>query len=728
MSRRSPGFLTNLKIRAKLILAFLGLSLLIGISGASGLFFVERIGASVSLFGDVTSPMLGHTLQLVDNAQRMRAAALDGMKGATAADASKKELAALDATARQGIAGLRRLSTQAGLLVQIDDIERRQQQFAQGFQDLLATHARERAAEAKTRGLIAQFAAARREFDALLVATAAESEAKIVESEDRAKIDVQTGKATVEDLGNLISHTLTETFPLLQGVNKLMRDGVKLEETTISYVNTTQAADLGAIEKHAQGLFQSATGATRRIASRMRTNDGKQQVAKIIELLGKLEKLLLTDAGIFAAHREAVAAGAQAATQQQASVASETAYIGTLEAARNTVEQRNGTAKTVADQAVSQALPIIGIVVIAGMLIGLAISLIFSNRLVGPVRRLTDAMARLAAGRLDTAVPDRGRADEVGDMAAALQVFKDNALETQRLVEEREREQSVREQRSQRVAELCANHEKSITGLLNALHRAVSDMRVTSETMSSIIGETGQQANVVVAAADGAATNVHSVAAATAELSASVDDINQRVSHSARIAKKAAEEAMRTDEMVNALNGTATEIGDVLRMIHDIASQTNLLALNATIEAARAGEAGRGFAVVANEVKSLAGQTAKATDEIAERITAIQNATGQVVGAISGIKATIDEMQEISNAVAATIDSQGAATQQIANNTHEVANATAEVRANVGGVSDSVGRTGEAAERVVDAAVELNRQAETLRSEVDGFLNNIRAA
>ena len=240
MPRFNVPRLKTLRICAKLILAFLGLSALIGICGASGLFFVQQIGTSVSVFADVTSPMLGHTLQLVDNAQRMRAAFLDAMK--RGGDGAQKQLADIESDARRSIDALRELSTRADLSVNIGAIEGRQREFAQGFQAMLATTARERAAEAKTKALVEQFAVARREFDAKLVAVANESEVKIVESEDRAKTEVQTGKATVEDLGELISQTFTETFPLLQGVNKLMRDGVKLEETTTSYVSTTQRA------------------------------------------------------------------------------------------------------------------------------------------------------------------------------------------------------------------------------------------------------------------------------------------------------------------------------------------------------------------------------------------------------------------------------------------------------------------------------------------------------
>jgi methyl-accepting chemotaxis protein len=313
-------------------------------------------------------------------------------------------------------------------------------------------------------------------------------------------------------------------------------------------------------------------------------------------------------------------------------------------------------------------------------------------------------------------------------MAGALQVFKDNALESRRLVEEREAEQAVKTQRAQRMAELCVAHDRAVTGMLDALNRAAGDMRATSETMSAIVAETSDQSTAMAAAAGQAASNVQTVATATEELSSSVAEINQRATHSAQIANKAAEEAMRADSVVQNLHGTASEIGQVLRMIQDIANQTNLLALNATIEAARAGEAGRGFAVVAAEVKSLAGQTAKATGDIGGRIDAIQGATGQVVDAIKEIRTTIDEMREISNFVATTMDNQGAATRDIALNTQQVASGTAEMTANTEAVRESMLATGSAADQVVDAAIELKQQAEALRTEIGRFLDDIRAA
>ncbi len=723
-----PAGIAGTSLKAKVVLGFLGLSLLVGICGVTGLFFVQRIGATVAFFSDVTSPLLTHSMSVVDNAQRTRAAFLEGLTRGQNADDIGKDLAGLDEAARKRLDDLRALSQRAGIAARVGEVEQRQREFIEILKAMLEAQFRGRTAEILTQQRLMKFETERRSLDGLLSTLATQAETRMAESEDKAKIQVQTGAATVEWLGDLFSQTMNETLPLLQGVYKLMRDSAKLQELAKSYSNQRTASGLSPLEQEAKATLRAAVMATRKFSGRLRSAEGKTQVANVVQAINTIEGALVGNEGLFAAHRENLETRTQLSKLTENLAAAENAYVALLADVQKAVENLNEQAKAEALEGVARALSVIGAVVGAGLLLGAGFGLFFANRIVGPVRRLTAAMTELARGALAVPVPERERRDEIGDMAGALQVFKDNALDSRRLVEEREAEQAVKTQRAQRMAELCVAHDRAVTGMLDALNRAAGDMRATSETMSAIVAETSDQSTAMAAAAGQAASNVQTVATATEELSSSVAEINQRATHSAQIANKAAEEAMRADSVVQNLHGTASEIGQVLRMIQDIANQTNLLALNATIEAARAGEAGRGFAVVAAEVKSLAGQTAKATGDIGGRIDAIQGATGQVVDAIKEIRTTIDEMREISNFVATTMDNQGAATRDIALNTQQVASGTAEMTANTEAVKESMLATGSAADQVVDAAIELKQQAEALRTEIGRFLDDIRAA
>jgi len=722
------AFFADMTLKAKLVLGFLALSLLIGISGATGLFFVQRIGATVAFFSDVTSPLLTHSLRLVDNAQRTRAEFLDGLSRGRGADEIDKDLTRLDEAAAKSLDALRALSADAGMAVRADEVAQRHREFVRVLQDMLAAHFRGRATETATRERLAKFEADRHAFDALLAAMAAQAEAQMAESEAKARTQVQTGVATVEWLRELFSHTMNDTFPLLQAVNQLMRDTVELEDLANVYTSGRAAVALPPIEQEVKSILGADLAAARKLGESARSAEGKAQIAKITQAIAGLEFSLTGIEGAFAAHRDNLEAQARLAALTETLAGVEGAYVALLTEVERAVESRNEQAKVDAMQGVARALVIIGGVMAMGLLLGAGFGLLFADRIVGPVRRLTSAMTGLAQGALDIAVPEHGRRDEIGDMASALQVFRENAIESQRLVKEREAEQGIKAQRTQRVADLCIGHERSVTGMLAALNHAATDLKATSESMSALVGETSRKAAVMATVAEQTATTVDTVATATEELSSSVADINQRATYSARIANKAADEAMRADTVVQDLHGTASEIGHVIRMIEEIANQTNLLALNATIEAARAGEAGRGFAVVASEVKALASQTAKATGDIGERIGAIQGATSQVVDAIKAIRKTLDEMREISNFVATTMENQGAATRDIAKNTQQVASGTAEVTANTELVSDSMQATGSASVQVVTAAVELNRQADSLRAEITRFLGDIRAA
>jgi methyl-accepting chemotaxis protein len=346
-----------------------------------------------------------------------------------------------------------------------------------------------------------------------------------------------------------------------------------------------------------------------------------------------------------------------------------------------------------------------------------------------PLFGMTAEMGRLAKGDLEISVTGTERRDEVGMLARSLEVFKQNAIETENLRNQQEQQKRQAEaEKKTMMHKLADDFDSSVRGALDALASAATEMRATSQSMSATAEEASAQATTVAAAAEQASANVQTVATATEELSSSVSEIGRQVSESTRIAGKAVDEATRTNTTVQGLSAAAQKIGDVVKLISDIASQTNLLALNATIEAARAGDAGKGFAVVASEVKSLANQTAKATEEIAAQVAAMQGATSEAVTAIQGIGGTIGTISEIATTIASAVEEQGAATQEIARNVQEAAQGTGQVSSNIVGVNQAAAETGTAANQVLTSAEELGRQAETLRGDVDSFLAKIRAA
>ena len=376
----------------------------------------------------------------------------------------------------------------------------------------------------------------------------------------------------------------------------------------------------------------------------------------------------------------------------------------------------------------SQVLKIGGLVGVAMMLV-VGMGLLLRRSIVKPLGSMTEAMRSLASGDITTAIPALDRSDEVGAMAQSFQVFKESMIEAARLRDEQdELKLQAEAEKSNLLNRMADEFEKGVRASLDALARSAGDMRETSHGMSATAGEASRLTTTVAKVAEQATVNVQTVAAATEELSSSVSEIGRQVTQSTAIAAEAVNEANRTNATVQGLSAAAEKIGDVVKLISDIASQTNLLALNATIEAARAGDAGRGFAVVASEVKSLASQTAKATEEIAVQVAAMQGATSDAVQAIEGIGGTIKSIDGIATAIASAIEEQGAATREIAHNVQQAAQGTGEVSHSILDVNDAAGKTGTAASLVLASAEQLGQQSTALGINIDRFLANIRAA
>jgi len=398
-----------------------------------------------------------------------------------------------------------------------------------------------------------------------------------------------------------------------------------------------------------------------------------------------------------------------------------------LEDLKLTVKHEQDEIGPRAAKAASQAVIITAIVAGVALILGVFAAWKIGSGISRPIQQITDAMKELAGGNKQTDIPGQDRFDEIGDMSKAVLVFKENMIRAEELAAQEAEAVKRRERRAEKINELTADFDQDMSVILKALASAATEMQSTATGMSSTAEETSRQSSIVAAAAEQASTNVQTVASATEQLSASISEITQQVSQSSSVANRAVEDAEKTNTQIRGLAEAAQKIGDVVGLISDIAEQTNLLALNATIEAARAGDAGKGFAVVAAEVKNLATATSRATEDITNQITGIQNETDGAVTAIGTISSTIAEISEISATIASAVEEQGAATLEITRNVQEASVGTTEVTSNIVSVNEAAGSTGAAAGQVLSAASELSRESEGLRHKVEDFLAAVRA-
>ncbi len=405
------------------------------------------------------------------------------------------------------------------------------------------------------------------------------------------------------------------------------------------------------------------------------------------------------------------------------------AVVAGLDVFRRSFEDQYKTAaknkEASLDSAVSRPLAIGGITVA----VLIAVMLVLGISIRRPLQQMTGAMRELASGNSAIVLPGLGRKDEIGTMAKAVEIFKQNAIERTRLeAETAERANRAAEERRRSMIDLADSFEAAVGNIVKTVSSSASKLESAASALTGTADTTQQLSGSVAVSAEQASTNVQSVASAADELAASVNEISRQVQASSKIAGEAVQQAQQTDARIGELSLAARRIGDVVKLITAIAEQTNLLALNATIEAARAGDAGRGFAVVAHEVKALAAQTAKATDEISTQIASMQSATEGSVAAIKEIGSTIGRISEIASTIATAVEEQGATTQEIARNVQRAAQGTTEVASNIAEVNKAAGETGSSSNQVLASAQALSGEGTRLKMEVDKFLTTVRAA
>ena len=378
--------------------------------------------------------------------------------------------------------------------------------------------------------------------------------------------------------------------------------------------------------------------------------------------------------------------------------------------------------------AVKTSVLVSSIVAAIAIIFGISCAWVIGMGISRPIKNITDAMTKLAGGDKTTEIPAQDHKDEIGDMAQAVLVFKENMIKAEELAIKDAEARKQREVRAALIEKLTANFDQDVAKVLADVSASSAQLQTTAQSMQQTADKTSEQSTVVASAAEQATNNVQTVAAASEELTTSISEISEQVTQSANVADRAVSEAERTNAQIRNLADAAQKIGDVVGLISDIAAQTNLLALNATIEAARAGEAGKGFAVVAAEVKNLANATSKATDEITGQITAVQQETGVAVDAIDSISRTIKDISTITATIASAVEEQGSATLEISRNVQEASEGTSQVSQSIVTVNDGATLTGQSASEVLEASENLTSHAEHLRSQIEQFLSEVKAA
>ena len=717
-------------IKSRLITGLIGLTGLATVIGVVGWFSIEAINRTLNAITDTSAPTVETSDDLVmslwEGAKVVVEAATAGTGGEI--DELAAEFGMLMMEYESAESELQGLISDPTMVQHLDDAGLIQEELIGDAEMLFQLRHDYLTAESYSRQQLNSFDAAGADLNMLLDDLVNTNEMEMAAAEEEGD-RLQERSASAAEVNAVLGELFERDYPMVRAAMSLQRMVIELQDTAGEYLYEHDAEALPTIAGQFEALFGMVLPQLDLLARFAETDADREALSQLRAEFDALHNSAIGEEMLFAAHRRLVEINHQVHRSIAAVDRAADSIAESLDYIADAADSVSDAADELAAESVAGAMVLILTLLAVTLTAAVALILMVVRGVTTPITAMTSAMDRLSKGDTSVAVPAAGRRDEIGDMAKAVQVFKDNAIDKARMEQERVRlEQEAATEKSRAMQALADRFEHEVGGIVTMVTDQATGLQQTAGKLAAAVQATEAQSGAATDAAGQASSNVHTMASATEKLSSAIDDVAHRLSTAAGQLQETAKGARAAEGRMDELQTAVAEIDQVVTSINDVAEQTNLLALNATIEAARAGEAGRGFAVVANEVKGLANSTRQMTESIARQLDAVKAASESAVSVSRNIVRDVDSLSQSTAAITASMEQQSAATAEIGRNAQEAATGTEDASRNIGGVQKAATDTSRASNEVRDAADDLGQRAAALQTAVNGFLNDIRAA